>query len=47
MEGIGPARKRALLRRFGGLAGIKEASEDDLAASGIPARVALRLKEVL
>jgi len=47
VEGIGPARKRALLRRFGGLAGIKEASDDDLAASGIPARVALRLKELL
>jgi len=47
VEGIGPARKRALLRRFGSLDAIRAASPGELAASGIPARVAARLKELL
>jgi excinuclease ABC subunit C len=31
IPGIGPARRRQLLKRFGSLEGIREASEDDLA----------------
>jgi excinuclease ABC subunit C len=32
IPGVGPARKRALLRRFGSLKGIREAELDELAA---------------
>jgi excinuclease ABC subunit C len=48
VSGLGPARKRALLRHFGSIDGIKEASVDELAAvPGIPMSVALRIKELL
>jgi excinuclease ABC subunit C len=47
VEGIGPARKRALLRTFGSLQAIKEASLDEIVAAGISRKVALRLKELL
>src|SRR5579884_3004779 len=46
VPGLGPARKRALLRRFGSLDGIREASVDDL-SSEVPRAVALRIKELL
>jgi excinuclease ABC subunit C len=46
VPGLGPARKRALLRRFGSLDGIREAPLDDL-ASEVPRAVALRIKELL
>jgi excinuclease ABC subunit C len=45
VEGIGPARKKALLRRFGSVRRIREASVDELAETpGIPREVAERLK---
>ncbi len=47
VEGIGPARKRALLRAFGSLDGIREASVAQLRQVGISERVAIRLKELL
>ena len=47
VEGIGPARKRALLRAFGSLAGIREAPVEDIVRLGIPERVAVRLKELV
>jgi len=46
VPGLGPARKRALLRRFGSVEGIREAPLDDL-ASEVPRSVALRIKELL
>jgi excinuclease ABC subunit C len=47
VEGIGPARRRALLRTFGSLQAIREASVDQIVAAGISRRVAVRLKELL
>jgi excinuclease ABC subunit C len=47
VEGIGPARKRLLLRRFGSLPAIREAPVEELMGAGIPERVAVRLKELL
>ena len=47
VEGIGPARKRLLLRTFGSVQGIKEASIDDIVAAGLSEKLALRLKELL
>ena len=47
VEGIGPARKRALLRRFGSVQGIREASVTDIMETGVPERLAQRLKEML
>jgi excinuclease ABC subunit C len=45
VEGIGPARKKALLKRFGSVRRIREASVDELAETpGIPREVAERLK---
>jgi excinuclease ABC subunit C len=46
VPGLGPARKRALLRRFGSVEGIREAPIDDLATE-VPRPVALRIKELL
>ena len=46
VPGLGPARKRALLRRFGSVDGVRDASLDDL-ASEVPRPVALRIKELL
>jgi excinuclease ABC subunit C len=46
VPGLGPARKRALLRRFGSVDGIREATLEDL-ASEVPRSVALRIKELL
>jgi excinuclease ABC subunit C len=47
VEGIGPARKRALLRHFGSVQAIREAPVDDIVALGVPKRLAQRLKETL
>ena len=48
VTGIGPKRKRMLLRRFGTLKAVKEASIDDIAAvQGITRSLAIRLKGVL
>ncbi|MGI8563726.1 MAG: excinuclease ABC subunit UvrC [Candidatus Dormibacter sp.] len=47
VEGVGPARKRALLRTFGSLQGLREASLEDIIQVGVPERVALRLKELV
>ena len=47
VEGIGPARKRALLRRFGSVQAIREAPVGDIVAVGVPERLAIRLKETL
>ena len=46
VPGLGPVRKRALLRRFGSVDGIRAASVDDLAAT-VPRPVALSIKELL
>jgi excinuclease ABC subunit C len=47
VEGIGPARKRALLRHFGSVQAIREAAVEDIVKLGIPERLAVRLKETL
>ncbi|HKV86594.1 MAG TPA: excinuclease ABC subunit UvrC, partial [Candidatus Dormibacteraeota bacterium] len=47
VEGIGPARKRALLRHFGSVQAIRDAPVDEIAKLGIPERLAARLKETL
>jgi len=47
VEGIGPARKRALLRHFGSVQAIREAPVDEIVQLGIPERLAARLKETL
>jgi excinuclease ABC subunit C len=48
VEGIGPARKRRLLREFGSLQAIREAPPELLTRrAGLPAGIAVRLKELL
>ena len=48
VTGIGPKRKRMLLRRFGSMQGIKQASVDDIAAvPGLTRSLAIRLKQTL
>ena len=48
VSGIGPKRKRLLMRRFGSVKGIREAGVDDIAAvPGMTRKLALRLKETL
>ena len=48
VAGIGPKRKRLLMRRFGSLKGIKEAAIDDITAvPGMTRSLASRLKEIL
>jgi excinuclease ABC subunit C len=48
VPGIGPARRKALLTRFGSIEGILEATPDELAqVPGIPANLAHTIKEVL
>ncbi len=46
VTGIGPARKQALLRRFGSIKKMKEAPESEL-AEVVPARVAAELHQAL
>ena len=47
VEGIGPSRKRALLRHFGSVQAIREAPVDEIVKLGVPERLAKRLKETL
>ncbi|HEX3607217.1 MAG TPA: excinuclease ABC subunit UvrC [Candidatus Dormibacteraeota bacterium] len=48
VSGLGPARRRALLRRFGSLDGIREATLEEIAAvPGMPRSVAMRVKELI
>ena len=48
VTGIGQKRKRMLLRRFGSVPGIKEASVDEIAAvPGLTRSLALRLKQTI
>ncbi len=47
VEGIGPTRKRALLRHFGSVHAIRDAAVEDITALGVPKRLAQRLKETL
>jgi len=47
VEGIGPARKRALLRAFGSVQGIRDADLVDITRLGVPEPVARRLKELV
>ena len=48
VEGVGPARKRALLRRFGSVKAIRDASADDLAAvAGVGKALAERIKQAI
>jgi excinuclease ABC subunit C len=46
VSGIGPTRKKALLKRFGSLTRLRNASEDEMAAV-IPAAVASQLYAAL
>lgn len=48
IPGIGPRRKRALLKQFGSVQGIREASEEELAVTtGMTQQLAKRVKEYL
>ena len=47
VEGIGPARKRILLRHFGSVQAIRDAPVEDIVKLGVPERLAKRLKETL
>ncbi len=47
VEGIGPARKRLLMRTFGSLPAIRDAPVEEIVKLGIPERVAVRLKELI
>jgi excinuclease ABC subunit C len=47
VEGIGPARKRILLRHFGSVQAIREAPVEAIVKLGVPERLAKRLKESL
>ena len=47
VEGIGPARKRLLMRTFGSLEAIRGAPVEAIVRLGIPERVAVRLKELV
>lgn len=48
VSGVGPAKKRALLKRFGSVRGMREAAEADLAAvAGVGTALAKRIKDAL
>jgi excinuclease ABC subunit C len=48
VEGVGPARKRALLRSFGSVKAMRDASAEDLAAvAGVGAALAERIKRAI
>ena len=48
VAGVGPAKKRALLRKFGSVRGMREAPLDDLSAvAGVGQALAKRIKEAL
>jgi excinuclease ABC subunit C len=48
IQGVGPAKKRALLRKFGSVKGMRDATEADLAdVSGVGAALAERIKQAI
>jgi excinuclease ABC subunit C len=48
IQGVGPAKKRALLRKFGSVKGMREATEADLAGvSGVGPALAERIKQAI
>src|SRR5207244_4323756 len=48
VDGVGPAKKRALLRRFGSVRGMREAPVSDLASvTGVGAALAERIKQAI
>ena len=48
VPGVGPKRKRALMRRFGSIRRMREATVEELAATpGIPAEVATAVWQAL
>ena len=48
VSGVGPAKKRALLKKFGSVRGMREAGADDLAAvAGVGPALAKRIKDAL
>ncbi|TMD55780.1 MAG: excinuclease ABC subunit UvrC [Chloroflexi bacterium] len=48
VSGLGPARRRALLRHFGSIDRIRDASVEEIAAvPGMPRSVAVRIKELI
>jgi excinuclease ABC subunit C len=47
IPGVGPERRKKLLRHFGSLTAIRQASIDDLRAIGIPEKVAVAIQEHL
>ena len=48
VSGIGPKRKRMLMRRFGSLKGIKDAAVDEIASvPGMTRSLAIRLKQTV
>jgi excinuclease ABC subunit C len=47
IPGIGPKRKRALLKQFGSVRAIKEASAEELTTAGMTKSLAEKIKEIL
>ncbi|MFH1003016.1 MAG: excinuclease ABC subunit UvrC, partial [Chloroflexota bacterium] len=47
VPGIGPKRKRALLRQFGSVPAIRQATVEELVTAGITASLARKIKELL
>lgn len=48
VPGVGPARKRALLRKFGSVKGMREATADELAqVPGVSSALAVRIQEMI
>ena len=47
IEGVGPRRKSRLLRRFGSIAEIRQASVEELVEAGLYRTLAVRVKQVL
>jgi excinuclease ABC subunit C len=48
VPGVGPRRKRELMRRFGSVKGIREAAVDDIASvTGISKALAERIKQAV
>ena len=48
IQGVGPAKKRALLRKFGSVKGMRDATEADLAGvAGVGPALAERIKQAI
>jgi len=48
IQGVGPAKKRALLRTFGSVKGMRDATEADLAGvAGVGPALAERIKQAI